>query len=273
VILFHPYDYDHWGFDRMGAENDDRYVRYVISRLAAYRNVWWSLANEWDFVKTKRTEDWVRFGLIISDSDPYHHLRSIHNGAKLFDHTMPWITHVSLQKDAPEDAPQYLDLYKKPVIYDECRYEGDIPEGWGDITATRLVGNFWKTLIAGAFCGHGETYLNPQEELWWSKGGVLIGQSPAMLSFFKRIIDAAPAAAGPLKERNTWGVEDEYYLTYLWDRQHASQSYNLPNAAQFKAEVIDTLAMTITPVPGIFSGKAQISIPVKPYLAIRVTRI
>ena len=38
LILFHPYDADwgqpdpHWGFDRMGAENDDRYIRYVIAR-------------------------------------------------------------------------------------------------------------------------------------------------------------------------------------------------------------------------------------------------
>ena len=155
VILFHPYDYDHWGFDRMGAENDDRYLRYVLARLAAYRNVWWSLANEWDFVKSKDVDDWERFGLIVKEQDPYSHLCSIHNGAKLFDHTRPWITHVSLQKDQPEDAPKYLDQYRKPVIYDECRYEGDIPEGWGDITAARLVGCFWKTLIAGAFCGHG----------------------------------------------------------------------------------------------------------------------
>ena len=53
VILFHPYDKGHWGFDRMGAAADDRYLRYLVARLAAYRNVWWSLANEFDFMKEK----------------------------------------------------------------------------------------------------------------------------------------------------------------------------------------------------------------------------
>ena len=39
VILFHPYD--SWGFKNMGAEADDRYLRYAVARLSAYRNVWW----------------------------------------------------------------------------------------------------------------------------------------------------------------------------------------------------------------------------------------
>jgi hypothetical protein len=68
-------------------------------------------------------------------------------------------------------------------------------------------------------------------------------------------------------------VEGEYYLTYLWDRQHATQSYKLPEDVKFKADIIDTLAMTITPVAGALSGKVDIPLPVKPYLAIRVRRI
>ena len=61
LILFHPYDKGHWGFDRMTPDADDRYLRYVVARLAAYRNVWWSLANEWDFMKEKTEADWDRF--------------------------------------------------------------------------------------------------------------------------------------------------------------------------------------------------------------------
>ena len=60
IILFHPYDEGHWGFDRMPAEADDRYLRYVVSRLAAFRNVWWSLANEYDFMTEKQESDWDR---------------------------------------------------------------------------------------------------------------------------------------------------------------------------------------------------------------------
>ena len=56
VILFHPYD--SWGFCEMGKEMNEIYVRYMIARLSAYRNVWWSLANEWDVPKIKETIDW-----------------------------------------------------------------------------------------------------------------------------------------------------------------------------------------------------------------------
>jgi hypothetical protein len=273
IILFHPYDEGHWGFDNMGAENDDRYLRYMIARLGAYRNVWWSLANEWDIFKAKKTEaDFERFGEMIARDDLYKHMCSIHQQRTFFDHSKPWISHVSVQNDMPDNAPGYIKKYAKPVVFDECRYEGDISEGWGDITAERLVGNFWKTLVEGAFCGHGETYLNAREELWWSKGGVLVGQSPELLKFFKQVMDAAPTAATVLPDRNTWGVEGEYYLTYLWDRQHATQSYKLPEGRKFKAEIIDTLAMTVTPVGGALSGTVDIPLPVKPYLAVRLVR-
>ena len=99
-----------------------------------------------------------------------------------------------------------------------------------------------------------------------------MGQSPELLMFLKRIIYSAPAAATVLSNRNSWGVEGEYYLTYFWDRQHATQDYSLPEDRSFKADIIDTLAMTITPVSGVLSGKVDIALPIKPYLAIRLRR-
>ncbi len=59
LILFHPYD--RWGFADMGAENDDFYLRYAVARLASYRNVWWSMANEYDLMESKTMADWDRF--------------------------------------------------------------------------------------------------------------------------------------------------------------------------------------------------------------------
>ncbi len=41
IILYHTYD--RWGFEYMDKESDDRYIRYAVARLSAYRNVWWSL--------------------------------------------------------------------------------------------------------------------------------------------------------------------------------------------------------------------------------------
>ncbi len=191
LILFHPYD--NWGYSKMAAEVDDRYLRYVVARLAAYRNVWWSLANEYDFMKSKTMPDWDRFFRIVQESDPYQHLRSIHNGTILYDHSKPWVTHVSMQSSDLDKAHEYVLTYQKPVIYDECEYEGNIPKRWGNISAHELVRRFWLATVQGAYGGHGETYLDTNDILWWSKGGVLRGESPARIAFFEnRLLKEAP---------------------------------------------------------------------------------
>jgi hypothetical protein len=64
-----------------------------------------------------------------------------------------------------------------------------------------------------------------------------------------------------------------YYLFYLRDRQHAKHPVNLPSNVRFKAEIIDTWEMTVTPLPGEFTGKCEIELPTKPYLPIRLTKI
>jgi hypothetical protein len=51
LILFHAYD--RWGFADLGPAVDDRVVSYVVRRLAAYANVWWSMANEYDLLWAK----------------------------------------------------------------------------------------------------------------------------------------------------------------------------------------------------------------------------
>lgn len=58
LILFHPYDKGRWGFDAMSNEVNVRYIKYITARLASFRNVWWSMANEWDYVKAKTVDDW-----------------------------------------------------------------------------------------------------------------------------------------------------------------------------------------------------------------------
>ncbi|MGH7977107.1 MAG: DUF5605 domain-containing protein, partial [Limisphaerales bacterium] len=303
VILFHPYDGGHWGFDRMPAAADDRYLRYVVARLAAYRNVWWSLANEWDFMKEKNESDFVRFGEIVSTNDPYHHLLSIHNGQKIFNDTLPWITHASIQNglavECPACAELYRDVYRKPVVYDEVKYEGNIPNRWGNLSPQEMVFRFWNATIAGTYCGHGETYLSPDNILWWSKGGVLKGQSPARLAFLKKILATSPPEGiDPIdkwQNPNIGGRPGKYYLIYFGKQTPKSWKFELPkpplakvqppDGEQFKADVLDTWNMTVTPVKGVFTLKKDgdyfyadkngrsIKLPGKPYIAIRITRV
>ena len=178
IIVFHPYD--RWGYAHMSAAEDDHYLHYLVARLAAYRNVWWSLANEYDFLlDSKPMERWDHSFQLIQELDPYQHLRSVHNGDTRmnYDHTKPWVTHVCIQNFDVNQVRQWRKLYRKPIVNDECQYEGNIPLPWGNISAQELVHRFWVMVINGGYAGHGETYLHPEDLLWWAKGGVLRGES------------------------------------------------------------------------------------------------
>ncbi|KAK0351046.1 hypothetical protein LTR94_026544, partial [Friedmanniomyces endolithicus] len=141
VILFHPYD-EASGFNDMNAERDARYVRYVMARLGAYRNVWWSLANEFDILKGKTDEDWDRLFQLVRDEDPYDRLRSIHNWRRLYDNGKPWVTHSSIQNGSAvlndATAETYRSVWQKAVIFDEVCYEGSLDERWGDLTGQEM---------------------------------------------------------------------------------------------------------------------------------------
>ncbi len=273
LILFHPYD--RWGYASMPPEVNDRYLKYVVARLAAYRNVWWSLANEYDLVKTKTMADWDRFFRIVAESDPYAHLRSIHHSVTMYDHSKPWVTHVSIQGSDLEKAREYVTAYRKPVIYDECKYEGNIPKRWGNISAEELVRRFWVGTVSGAYVGHGETYLDPNDILWWSKGGALHGESPKRIAFLRKIVEAAPAEG--LNNLSSYylgaGQEGRYYLFYFDVNQPAEYEFDLAKGVQYRADLIDPWEMTITPVTGTFAGKFTMKLPGKPYLAVRFQKV
>jgi hypothetical protein len=285
LIVFHPYD--RWGFSAMDRKTDDLYIDYIVARFAAYKNVWWSMANEYDFMKEKTMADWDHYIGKFAKQDPYHHLIGIHNGSKIFDHTNPLLTHASIQGEDTYRAKEYRTKYKKPVVFDECRYEGNIPWSWGNLTAQSLTEKFWRGVLSGGYVGHGETYVteNPiglpeasSDILWWSKGGILRGESPERIKFLKNIIETAPAYLKPLP-LFTWmpfeciGIDHEFYLGYLNDAQPRSVVINLPKDASYQVEIIDTWNMTIKKADKEFSGRSLIELPAKPYIALRITKL
>jgi Domain of unknown function (DUF5605)/Domain of unknown function (DUF5060)/Protein of unknown function (DUF4038) len=277
LILFHPYD--RWGYSDLGADVDDRYVRYLVARLAALPNVWWSLANEWDFVWEKELEDWERIGELIQDQDPYDHLRSIHNGAVLYDHTRPWITHCSVQRldrfRTAEATDEWRRTWGKPVVIDECAYEGDIPLGWGNITGEEMVRRFWEGAVRGGYVGHGETYLHPDDVLWWSKGGVLHGSSPERIAFLRQVLEDAPAGLDPAPGGEAMSCSlasagDGYLLGYFGVGQPRYVDHRLPDG-RWRVDVLDTWDMTVTD-QGVHEGQTRTDLPGRPYIAIRMMR-
>ena len=129
LILFHPYD--RWGFAKLSREESLIYLRYMIHRYAAFRNIWWSLANEYDLME-KSQEEWDEIGEILAAEDPFHHLISAHHCLIPFP-KRDWMTHCSLQMQDPSELLSYRVRYGLPVIDDECGYEGDIEFFWGNI--------------------------------------------------------------------------------------------------------------------------------------------
>jgi hypothetical protein len=295
LILFHPYDKGHWGFDRMPAEADDRYARYVVARLSAYRNVWWSLANEFDFLEKKQDADWDRLFQVVRKADPYDHLRSIHNGTRLYNHTRDWVTHASIQNgSAVADfgrAVLYRDVYRKPIVFDEAKYEGDLEQRWGNLSGEEMVHRAWLGAIAGTYVGHGETYRHKDDLIWWSRGGTLRGTSPKRFAFLRKVLDDGPAdGLEPIdkwQDERTAGKAGEYYLTYFGKDSPKEWRVEVPSKGlkgplKVRAEVLDVWAMTATAVKGVIElepsgryryrarGGTSIELPGRPYVAVRL---
>jgi hypothetical protein len=297
LILFRPYDKGKWGFDMTGQEVNKMFARYMVARYAAFRNIWWSLANENSFIRNMTDEDWDELFQLVQEKDPYHHLRSIHNADRIYDYNKPWVTHVSLQYynvvKTPFATPLLRDIYKKPIVNDEINYEGDIDSRWGQLTGEEMVFRFWNALIGGGYATHGESYKSSP---WISNGGGLIGSSPARIAFLRKIAEAGPAEGlEPIDqhyETNVAGKAGNYYLIYFGKDTPASWEFvlskrGLAAGIKFKVDIIDTWNMTVTegkdvyeviPMPGnnykfIDKNKASIKLPAKPYMALRIYKV
>jgi hypothetical protein len=289
-------------FNAMDDAGDDLYLRYVVARLSAYRNVWWSLANEYGQVKGKTDADWDYFFQVVAEEDPYGHLRSIHNAQKYYDPNKPWITHASIQNgSAVADfgrAVLYRELCPKPIVYDEIGYEGNIDRRWGHLSPEEMVKRFWLGTIAGTYVGHGETYSNPDKISWTSEGGELLGQSAPRLAFLRKILESGPAdGIEPMDEFYTThvgGKAGEYYLVYFGEETPSQWAFSLPRdppnknalaeGMKFHVDLLDTWNMTTTSIDRAFTiGKlvgaaypavdaAALTLPGKPYIALRIER-
>jgi hypothetical protein len=274
VILFHPYDAR--GFSAMGEEADDRYLRYAVARLAAYRNVWWSIANEYDLVKSKSMKDWDRFFRIVQESDPYSRLRSIHHSRVMYDHSKPWCTHASLQEYDFEKSPERLKAWNKPIIYDEIQYEGNISSRWGNLSPEEMTRRFWRAIINGTYATHGETYMETDGNPVWSDAGKLHGSSGSRIKFLRKLLEST-GTTGLIAADNPYypnaGNPGERILYYFDFHCLAEYEFPLPDKVTFKATMIDPWEMTKAPLPGTVSGKSKITLSGRPYMAVLFERL
>lgn len=212
IILFHPYD--RWGFSRLTRDESLVYLDYAVRRLSAFPNLMWSLANEFDLMAGKTMEDWYAFEAFVAAQDPYHHMLSNHNCFVLYDYNRPNITHISIQTREPSRV-RSLMKYGKPVFIDECAYEGNLEETFGSLSGQEMTDRFWKVMVCGGFCTHGETFVDydaaePDEEVvFWSKGGKLKGSSPKRIAYLRAFVESLP---GPIEPSAGSGFAPMLYM-------------------------------------------------------------
>ena len=255
------------------------------------------MANEFDFMKEKSRRDWDRYFQIVQESDPYDHLRSVHNGRLIYDHNKPWVTHASIQNgSAVEDfgrAMLYRDVYRKPIVFDEVKYEGNIAAALG----RHLGRGDGPPLLAG----HDRRHVRrSRRDVPAPAGRHLVGaraasctaQSPARLAFLRKVMESGPRD-GHRADRQVAGRPHRRQAGRVLPRllrQAAADRVAVRAAARgargghaFHVEILDTWNMTVTPVDGTFKivkdatyryhaeGLPKIKLPGKPYMALRIT--
>ena len=306
LILFHPYDKGVWGFDSMPQEANLAYLDYFQARVAPFRNVWWSLANEYDYCKAKSLEDWRELIARVGDNDPYGHLCSIHGStAKYYPVWEGGLTHASIQDEAPvEDfgrAATVRNIYPMPVVFDEVCYEGNLPSRWGRLSGEEMLHRIWQGLIAGTYVTHGECYQYEDgdfDDIFWAKGGLWRGESWKRIGFTLDILSALKRPlelADTSRDHQTATDGEGNYYVYFGEKMPGVWDFNLPSkcagygrlqpGTKFRVEVIDTWGMTVSAVPGVFEtsevedyrlydkSRQKIRLPKTPYLLLRITAL
>mgnify|MGYP001460836270 CR=1 FL=1 len=288
VILFHPYDRK-WLLPQGMTEVDDlHYTRYLVARLAAYRNVWWSLANEFDLFRAPqfREKNWDAIGECVAAADPYRHPISIHNWPFIPPYpNRPWMSHVSYQH--PNTYSMLLHLrqtYGKPAINDEYQYEGTVPHGWGNCTPELEFRRHWAATMAGGYATHGEVLpvRGGIRDYFWAYGGTLQGQSAPRLAYMRQIVESLPFQSMAVNwlqtdGRDLYGLQqaDNAFLFFIGpdykDRHGVWIGSGRETPAQYNLIVHDIWNCVETERRTVGKGHTRLALP--PWAAVTALKI
>lgn len=306
LILFHPYDKGYWGFDQMTMAENKLYLQYIEARLSSFRNIWWSMANEYDYCTAKTMDDWGELIKTVKANDPYGHLVSIHGStATYFPAEKYGLTHASIQDEGPVmeqgRASTVNRIYSIPVIFDEVRYEGNLPMRWGRMSGEEMIGEMWNGLTQGVYVTHGECYqykAGDYDTIFWAKGGQWRGESWKRIPFMRKLLSDLPRPlemADVSRDEVTSTAGDGYYIVYFGDHVQDSWLFNLPRknadyakpkpGDKYTVEIIDTWNMTIKQIADTFQvGKdidyrvydqqlRKVRLPKTPYIMLRIKKV
>ncbi|SFK80363.1 hypothetical protein SAMN03159341_101650 [Paenibacillus sp. 1_12] len=248
------------------------FVQQTVTRLAAYRNVWWSLLIRGEQASVELNK--LKLLRILEDRDPYHHLVTIHSTNPLSDYGNRGLTHVSLQGMDPSQVSYYAGLHRKPILMEACGCEGDASTLWGSLPGEEMTNRIWESVCRGGYAGYGEMFLLPDGSSWHNDGGCLQGSAVTRIAFLRRILEEAPLGLRYMPifyDAATVGCEGEYYLQYFGIHRFPSRQLQLPEG-RYTVEIIDVWNMTVTAVVGIFDQNIAVNLPTLPFHALRISR-
>jgi len=180
------------------SEDEHRYYRYGIARLAAFSNITWDLGNEHDF--HREYPEWADgLGKMVKEWDPYDHLTSAHNKT----YRTPESTWIDMQLIQKWDGGQneYMLAQKKqqketgriiPQVNEEYGYEDLWEKSPGQRSAETRRRHAWEIYMAGCYQTAGEsarqgTGVSPDSGGGWVNGRG--DDTMTMLEYYARMVD------------------------------------------------------------------------------------
>jgi len=150
-----------------GSDDEYRFLRYAVARLAAYSNVTWDLGDDLD---QYRDEQWTRrTGMFLKNLDPYQHLATSHPVSNSHqDRTADWFDFTSFQEWSRHQHAFMLKERRReieigriiPQTNEEYGYEDHYPSwsaGPGSESSDALRRTAWDIAMAGGYQTTGET--------------------------------------------------------------------------------------------------------------------
>ena len=160
---------DPFGKACMGGEDEQRYYRYTIARLAPFPNLMWDVANEY---RLFRDDAWAeKMGALVKESDPYRHLTSTHGHGDFRFRKSPWADFAMYQSWDEHGGYDFMLRNRReqaatgrsmPQVNEEYGYEDHYPYPWGEkrLWPSRIADNrrrlAWEMTMAGCYQTTGE---------------------------------------------------------------------------------------------------------------------
>ena len=117
----------------------------------------------------------------------------------------------------------------------------------------------------------GTTADEPNPVTTWSDCGPLRGISGPRIGFLRTLIEQSTKTGFNESEGAYYlnAVDLNGNIFYYFDvHRPARYDFPLPSNATYTATLIDPIAMTQTPIPGVHTGKTRLPLPSKPYRAV-----